>query len=300
MFSNEIHFHAPGLRKFKTSEFVNQDAARFVSISVTGTACALACDHCGMQMLRGMLPLPKRVEAGLYELCVDLRERGAEGVLISGGCDQKGRVPLRPHLPDMKRVRAELGFTLRVHTGVIDTPTARALGEVGVHGAMIDIIGADETIRDVYHIDGTTADYERALINLEENRVPMVPHIILGLHYGRMLGEYNALDMVARHPPQLLVLVVLMPLYGTEMVNVTPPSVPELGRFFRAARARLPQTPIMLGCARPLGPIKAEIDCAAIDAGLDGIAYPAEGSVAYAQARGREAKFHDTCCGVLW
>ncbi len=38
MNSNEIHFHAPGLKRFKTSEYAEQDARRFVSVSVTGTA----------------------------------------------------------------------------------------------------------------------------------------------------------------------------------------------------------------------------------------------------------------------
>ncbi len=300
MLSNEIHFHAPGLRRFKTSEFVTQDAAHFVSISVTATACALACDHCGMQMLRGMIPLPRREESDLYELCVGLRERGAEGLLLSGGCDKKGRVPLLPHIADLKRVREALGLTIRVHSGLIDEPTAHALSEVGINGAMIDIIGADETIREVYYIDGTAEDYERALANLEKNRLTAIPHIILGLHYGRLLGEYHALDMVARHPPMLLVLIALMPLYGTPMAEVTPPSVEEMADFFVAARRRLPDTPIMLGCARPLGRIKFEIDRAAIDAGMNGIAFPAEGTVAYARARGLEPKFHDACCGVFW
>ena len=56
----------------------------------------------------------------------------------------------------------------------------------------------------------------------------------------------------------------------------------------------------MLGCARPLGRIKADIDRAAIDAGLNGIAYPAEGIVAYARERGLTPKFVDACCGVQW
>jgi uncharacterized radical SAM superfamily protein len=62
----------------------------------------------------------------------------------------------------------------------------------------------------------------------------------------------------------------------------------------------LPETPVMLGCARPLGKIKADIDRAAVDAGLNGIAFPAEGVVAYARERGFKAKFVDACCGVQW
>jgi uncharacterized radical SAM superfamily protein len=62
----------------------------------------------------------------------------------------------------------------------------------------------------------------------------------------------------------------------------------------------LPETPVMLGCARPLGKIKADIDRAAVDAGLNGIAFPAEGVVAYARERGLRPKFVDACCGVNW
>lgn len=295
----EIHFHAPGLRRYRTREYPHQDAARFVSISVTGTACALACDHCNMKVLRGMVPLPRQ-NGGLFDLCVELAARGAQGVLISGGCDRQGRVPLGPHLADLKRVRRELELTVRVHTGLLDEETAQGLGEVGVDGAMIDVIGANETIRQVYHLEATVEDYERSLARMARYGIPAIPHIILGLHYGRMLGEYRALEMVARHPLKLLVLIVLMPLYGTVMAGVTPPTPEEIGAFFRHARARLPDTPIMLGCARPMGAVKATIDRLAVDAGLDGIAYPAEGIVAYAQAQGRVARFHDTCCGVMW
>ena len=38
----------------------------------------------------------------------------------------------------------------------------------------------------------------------------------------------------------------------------------------------------------------------AIDHGLNGIAYPAEGSVAYARSRGLEPRFYDYCCSLTW
>ena len=106
--------------------------------------------------------------------------------------------------------------------------------------------------------------------------------------------------IVSRHRPKLLVVVILMPLTGTAMRAVLPPPVEEIGRFFETARAALPRTPIMLGCARPIGPVKAEIDRRALEAGLDGIAFPAEGIVALARARGLMPRFHDACCGVNW
>ena len=55
----EIVFHAPGLKRFKTSEYTAQEVTHFASVSVTGTECALACDHCQMQVLQNMTALPK-------------------------------------------------------------------------------------------------------------------------------------------------------------------------------------------------------------------------------------------------
>ncbi len=136
--------------------------------------------------------------------------------------------------------------------------------------------------------------------HLECNNVPTVPHIILGLHFGRMLGEWRALEMIARHPPKLLGLVILMPLTGTPMAITKPPALEEIGGFFEAARKALPTTPIMLGCARPLGEIKFATDRLAIDAGLNGIAYPAEGIAEYARQKNLQPTFINACCGVTW
>jgi hypothetical protein len=299
MAEREIVFHAPGLRRFKTSEYGGQDATRFASISVTGAECALACEHCKTHVLEGMTPLPK-FDGSLFDLCCELAARGARGVLVSGGCDRHGRVPLLRHLPDLSRARRELGFTIRVHPGLPDEETVAGLAEVGIDGAMVDIIGDDATIREVYHLDTTTAEYEATLERLERHGVPAAPHIILGLHFGRMRGEWKALEMIARHARRILVLVILTPLSGTPMVGVTPPPVAEIADFFTLARQRLPETPVMLGCARPLGKVKIEIDRAAVDAGLNGIAYPAEGVITYARERGFTPKFVDACCGVQW
>jgi uncharacterized radical SAM superfamily protein len=291
-----MHFYAPGLRRYRTSEYAPA-AGRFVSISVTGVSCALACDHCDAKVLEGMRPLEG---ANLFDLCAEVAARGARGVLVSGGCDRQGRVPLLRHVPDLVRARRELGLAIRVHPGLADEATAAALGRVGLDGAMLDVLGAEDTIREVYHLDVPVEEYERALGRLERHGVPLVPHIVLGLHYGKLLGEWTALEMIARHPPKLLVLVVLMPLYGTVMAATAPPPVGEIGEFFLTARRTLGDTPIALGCARPLGPVKKEIDRLAVDAGLTGIAYPAEGIVAYAEARGLTPVFHDACCGVDW
>ena len=225
--------YAPDMQQAMDRSFaLRQDHRRFVSISLTGVECALACDHCNMSILKSMAPLP-RFGDSLFEMCSELARQGAGGVLISGGSNKKGRVPLLEHIPDLIRVRRELGMTIRVHPGIPDEETVAGLAEVGVDGAMMDIIGENHTIRDVYHLaDTTTEHYERALALLDRYDVPSIPHIILGLHYGQMRGEQKALEIIARHHHRAVVLVILMPLFGTPMVHVTPPPVEEIMRFF--------------------------------------------------------------------
>ena len=298
-FPDQITFYAPGLKRYQTSEYSGHNADEFVSISVTGTACALSCEHCKTNVLKGMMALPQSGES-LFAVCAALARQGTRGVLISGGCDARGRVPLLPHIPDLIRVRRELGMAIRVHAGLPDEETCAGLGEVGLDGAMVDIIGHTDTIREVYHLPAAPEDYEAALAGLERHRVPTVPHIILGLHYGRMLGEWRALEMVTHHPPKLLVLVILMPLSGTPMAVSRPPSLDEIAGFFQDARKALPTTPITLGCAWPLGELKMAIDRLAVDAGLNGIAYPADGIAEYARQRGLDTQFINACCGVTW
>ncbi len=248
-------------------------------------------------MLRGMTDL-HHFQGSLFDLCASLAERGTRGVLISGGSDRQGRVPLLAQVPEIARIRRELGLAVRVHVGLPDEETCAALGALDLDGAMIDIIGHRDTIRDVYHLPADPEDYEEALAWLEKYHVPSVPHIVLGLHFGRLLGEERALEMVTRHPPKLLVLVVLTPISRTEMSGVTPPSAEEIGAFFVKARRAFPTTPVMLGCARPLGSLKTTIDRLAVDAGLNGIAFPAADVIDYARQAGLQPQFINACCGV--
>ena len=59
----------------------------------------------------------------------------------------------------------------------------------GIDVAMTDMIGAQDTIHDVYHLDRPVADFEKTLAALTATSMEVVPHIVIGLHYGRLLGE---------------------------------------------------------------------------------------------------------------
>ena len=96
--------------------------------------------------------------------------------------------------------------------------------------------------------------------------------------------------MLRRHPPSAVVLVVAMPFYAPAHRSFAVPDSLQVGRFFLDARQALPDIPLLLGCARPAGRAKAEIDAYAVMAGLNGIAHPAEGMVELAARLGRKAR----------
>jgi lipoyl synthase len=297
-FPDVMDFYAPGLKRWQTPEWTPKNPRRFLPISVTGSACALSCDHCQTKVLDGMISA--RAEEDLFALARRLRARGSEGLLVSGGSTRTGEVPLLPHLRHIPRIKSELGMRVIVHSGVVSPRLAAGLAEAGVDGVMLDIIGADETIRDVYHLNLTVADMERSLRVLSGEGLRIIPHIVLGLHYGTFLGEHRALEMLTRYPVSTLILVVLTPLTGTPMAHIPPPPTDQVAEFFGTARLAAPATPINLGCARPLGRAKAELDQAAIDLGLNGIAYPADGAIAYAASRGLTPRLFEYCCSLTW
>lgn len=297
-FGTAFEFFAPGLKRWQTAEWKPKTAQRFLPISVTGTACALDCDHCGTKVLEGMITVSK--ESGLFETARRLVDQGTEGILVSGGSMRSGEVPLGPHFDDMRRIRDELGMKVIVHSGVVGPDLAAGLADAQVDGVMLDIIGTDDTIRDVYHLDLTVDDFESSLDLLTTRGLRIIPHIVLGLHYGRFRGEWNALQMIGRHPVDTLILVVLTPLVGTPMADLPPPPAEQVEAFFANARATLPDVHLNLGCGRPMGAMKVALDKAAVDQGLNGIAYPAEGIVEYARASGLDPEFYEACCSMTW
>jgi uncharacterized radical SAM superfamily protein len=71
-----------------------------------------------------------------------------------------------------------------------------------------------------------------------------------------------------------------------------------VGRIFLDARQRVPDREVLLGCARPPGLHRRATDAYAVMAGLDGIAFPADGTLAVASAIGRPAVQEHACCSM--
>jgi uncharacterized radical SAM superfamily protein len=293
----KIRFYAPSFMYYKTSHYCSS-TVDFPTISITGKGCALRCKHCGGLVLDTMHPATS--PDALLKLCTQLQQRGALGCLISGGCLPNGTVPLGQFIDVISRVKRELGLTVFVHTGVIDVATAESLKEAGVDAALIDVIGSNETLREIYNLDISVEDYSESLKALDEAKIDFVPHVIVGLHYGRLKGELHALQMISKCKPSALVIIAFMPIRRTEMENVGPPTPIDIARVVAMARLEFPKTPLVLGCMRAKDNCRTETEILAIKAGVNAIAFPTEEAVRFAESLGYEVSFSSHCCAQIY
>jgi len=292
-FGKKIHFYAPGFMHYKTSHY-HSSPTDFPTISITGTSCTLKCKHCGGTVLNTMYSATTSEK--LFELCMQLKRKRALGCLISGGCLPDGSVPIGKFIHIIGKIKRELGLTVIVHTGIIDFNTAEKLRNAGVDAALIDIIGSDETIGEIYRLNVTVKAYEDSLKALHEAGVAFVPHVIVGLHYGKLKGELHALKIILKYQPSALVIIAFMPIHGTEMEDVTPPKPIEIAKVIATARLMFPKTPIALGCMRPKGKHRIQTDILALKAGVNAIAFPTEEAIKFVEKQGYTTTFSSLCC----
>lgn len=295
--SRPIRFSTPTFKAYSSCDMNGCGKNSFPAFSITAGGCALDCEHCQAKILEPMIPAtkPAVLDRAVREM-VEREDLG--GFLLSGGSNRRNEIRYEPYLPVIEKLKRDFPhLKVAIHSALLDLPRAKAMEAAGVDTAMMDVIGAQETIREVYHLDRPVADFESTLAALCATRMQVVPHIVIGLHFGRIVGEVNALDIVARHPIHSLVLVVVMPFYARPGTFATP-QTEDVGRLFLQARQRLADREVLLGCARPPGMHRRVTDAYAVAAGLDGIAFPADGAVAVAHALGRPAVQEHACCSM--
>jgi len=250
------------------------------AISLTGSWCALDCAHCGRRYLRGMMPIWR----------ADVTQ--ATSCLISGGCDAEGRVPVRRYLDRIRSLRP--GRRLNWHVGFVHEDDLREIVSL-VDVVSFDFVGDDATIREVYGLQRTVDDYVRTYRMLQRH-VRVVPHITVGLRGGQISGEYRALSLLRELDAETLVFIVLIPTKGTAYADRAPPTPATVGNLIATARRMMPDTPLYLGCMRPAGRYRDQVDQAAIRVGINKIVNPAPSAVSLAADMGLRILWEDECC----
>lgn len=289
-FGHSLSLHIPGMF------VVNGRRGKYRAVSITGDDCELDCEHCKGSLLKTMAHALTPEE--LIRIGRETEARGDVGMLVTGGCDRFGRLPWDRFLPAIAQLKSTTNLKISVHAGQTDRETALDLKSAGVDQALVDVLGDDPTARDVYHLPDGVDTIRRTMESLLDVGLDVVPHILFGIRYGRESGERHALGMLKDYGVKRYVVVVLMPTKGTPMASVRPPSAETVAGFIAEARLEMPGAFASLGCARPRGRYRRDLDVLAVRAGVNAIALPSDQAVAEAERLGLKTEFHGTCCSL--
>ncbi|WP_042276918.1 radical SAM protein [Faecalimicrobium dakarense] len=234
-----------------------------LAISTTNDSCKLSCAHCNGYYLKNMTPID--------EYKTKLKGKNVSSFLLSGGCSFEGDVPINNHIETLKKLKEE-GYKLNAHLGLMDKESIENVCKY-LDVVSFDLVFDKDTIREVYKIDKDKKDYINAYEIIKEN-AEVSPHICIGLKGGIVKGEYEIINYLAKNPPKKLTFIVLIPTKNTEYENVSPPNLDKVCDVLCEARIQMPNTQINLGCMRPRGIYRKELDSLALMCGVNKIVLP--------------------------
>lgn len=267
----------------------------FTPVSITGSYCELNCKHCGKHYLMPMVfaENEKEIKKKLSHL--------KKGVVLSGGCLKDGSVPIYKFAKILKEIKKKKNLKFNAHTGIINEQQAKLLGEF-LDNALTDIIGSNETIKEIYGINAKVEDYKRTLNLLKENKIEITPHVIVGLHYSELRGEFNAIKMIKeiwknKKGKKTLIIVIFIPTKNTPMENLKPIEIEKVVEVICFARRIFGKdVSISLSCVRPGGKYRSLLDEFAILSGVNKISVPSKNAYKIAEKLGLKVREINGCC----
>ena len=254
-----------------------------MSVSLSGKQCSLDCAHCGGHYLQAM--------HGLDELA----SFTGKSCLISGGCSPQGKVGVSEHLMELQRLKGDKRYNF--HVGLLTEAEIINIAPLA-DAVSFDLVGATETVQEVFGIPYTAEDYQQCYLNLRKHIKKVIPHICIGLQGGVLNGEYAALEFLRAHGCDSLTFIVLIPTKGTRYECVQPPALEVVAEMLCTARKLFPHTELNLGCMRPGGLYRKQLDELAILAGVNGIVQPVRAALSVAEQMGLTIREGKECCSL--
>ncbi|MFW9970108.1 MAG: radical SAM protein [Candidatus Odinarchaeota archaeon] len=291
-------------QKITSSNFNNilkvyNPTMKFPAISITGNECALKCEHCNKKYLKGMKNIINNEE--LEDFLINLSNKQGVGALISGGSMTDGSVPLLGFLDTVKKVKKNTNLIINTHTGLLDEETAKKLIEANVDIVSFDVNMDEEVVRNIYHLDIELSEYKKAIEILKKYNLNIVPHLCIGLNYGKLKKELESIKFIKENiiNPSLIVIIVLIPPKNSK-IKFEMPKTEDISKVIAITRIAFPYTEISLGCMRPRGIYKTEIEKAAIKAGITRIEIPSKETLKWLKQYNSKINFEffSACCAI--
>lgn len=261
--------------------------AKTIPVSVTGTRCELNCPHCDGQYLRHM-----RTPQTALSLA---RSGRFSSVLLSGGCDASGRVLTADHAGVAQSFR-DLGLRVNAHSGLLSAADMQALlPHIDVWS--VDFISDSEVTKIVNGYD--PGQRHLALMHdLLAAGAKVVPHVCVGINAGLPSGEEESIDQLAALGAHTVALLAFIPAVGTPLASCPPPPVKRVTAILERAVRLFGGGSVTLGCMRPAGEYRRDLDVRAVEAGTGMIVSPHPAAVHRAQQLGLEIEWRGECCAL--
>jgi len=244
--------------------------AIYPTISITGNKCLLNCSYCRGRYLDGMVSAV--TPELLYQAAKSLKKKAAKGILVSGGFDKDGVLPIRPFLPTIRRIKEELGLLVSVHPGLVDREMACLLRESKIDIVDFQLVVDPIVIKEMQGLERGPLGYMESLDALMKYGPPyIVPHIPIGFRDGDATTEKEAVDLAKDYDPYLLTVLFSIP-PPTSAIQGFISDLEKLLSFLRYARSSKYETAI--GCMRP-PKMRESLDVYAVEERLvDRVAVP--------------------------
>lgn len=272
---------------------------RFPSVSMSGNMCNLSCKHCNHKYLNDMqdITTPEK----LIKKSREFVEDKCVGFLLSGGCNKNGEMlNLKKLLPAIKKIKDETSLIIKLHAGFVNKALAEDIASAGVDIASVEVVGSNESIREIFNFKASVKSYQSTLSNLESAGISyIVPHICIGLHYGMLKGEFNALNIIKDAcKPSSLVIIIFRPTRGTIMEKCKIPNVTDISSVINEAKKIFKDKDVSLGCIRPRSKCREKIEVVALESGVTRMEIPSRHTIENAKKMGYEIKKINACCAL--
>jgi uncharacterized radical SAM superfamily protein len=245
------------------------------------------CEHCKGSHLGGMTDVS---EAGAMLRVIDgLISSGGAGVLVSGGCDVNGSVPVKGAI-DAIRYAHGSGLKVNVHTGFIGKEDAKRLRDAGVDTFSVDIHQDPAIIKDTLHLNVPKSAYSDMLDNIISVGGNVAVHLTAGFGAEDLVASA---ELVKNKGLREAILLALVPTKGTMTEDNL---IPEDAVVDAAALLMEMGLEVTLGCMRPR--VHRDLERRCIEAGVRRIANPSRRTVSWAKENGFKVIERKVCCGI--
>jgi len=214
-------------------------------------------------------------------------------ILISGGCDKNGKVPILDSATQIKKLKEK--FKINAHVGLVSAEEAEKISLL-VDAVSFDFVTEPKIIKRIYKLNKKVSDYYDSLSALA-GVTKVFPHLTLGLWQGEISWEYEAVKILAENLKlKEIIFNIFIPAIGTEMEKQKIPSIASVKKYFLFLRKNYPYLVKRLGCMRPGGRYRSSIDKIALESGFKVITKPSKKIYKLAKDKNYQVLLQHQCC----